>query len=35
VKCGRSYRYTVLLKKNGRSLTLDPEIIVEPSGDGN
>lgn len=33
VKCGRLYRYTVLLKKGGRNLSLDPEIIVEPSGD--
>jgi len=33
VKCGRLYRYTVLLKKGGRNLSLDPEIIIEPSGE--
>jgi hypothetical protein len=33
--CGKSYRYTVLLRKGGRNLSLDPEIIVEPGGEGN
>jgi hypothetical protein len=32
VQCGRLYRYTVVLKKGGKELKLDPEIIIEPGG---
>jgi hypothetical protein len=32
-QCGRTFRYTVRLTKDGRNLVLDPEIIVEPGGD--
>jgi hypothetical protein len=32
VRCGRAYRYTVRLRKDGRDLRLDPEIIIESGG---
>jgi hypothetical protein len=32
-QCGKPFRYTVRLTKDGRTLALDPEIIVEPGGD--
>jgi hypothetical protein len=32
VKCGRQYRYSIVLKKPGKELKTDPEIIIEPGG---
>lgn len=33
VKCGRMFRYSVTLKKAGKELKIDPEIVIEAGVD--
>ena len=33
VKCGRLFRYSVTLKKAGKEIKVDPEIVIEAGVD--